>query len=157
MKEATTTLLIEAPIDVVWEVMTAIEDYPTWNPFIYKIEADGIAPKEGGEMTFLVQFEKGNKTKSKEVVTVFLPPTNTNPSTAQWVYEFKGFLPTIGMVRANRIQQLEVLPNGHTTYTTSEKFTGWGQALVPLAQVQKGFEIQAAALKKKCEDVQQQR
>lgn len=154
MREATTSILIEAPIEVVWAVMTTIEDYPTWNPFIYKIEADTLAPKEGGKMTFLVQFENGKKTKSKERVTLFLPPTTSIPSRAEWAYCFEGFLPRIGLVKATRIQQLEALPNGQTVYTTSEQFTGWGQALVPLTQVQEGFEIQATALKKKCETKQ---
>lgn len=150
MKTAHTTCVINAPIEQVWAIMTNIQNYPAWNPFVYKIEADSLAPKAGGKMTFSVQFEKGSKARSKEFVTVFTPPTAAEP-TAYWTYRFDSFLHKIGMIRAIRTQELRVLPDGKTAYSTTEIFSGWGQAFVPIEQVQLGFETQAAALKKACE------
>lgn len=151
MRTASTSLVIQAPIDKVWEVMTAIEQYPAWNPFIYEVKADALAPKVGGEMTFQVKFANGSTATSKERVNIFSPPQEGQSSTAEWSYVFEGILPALYCIQATRIQQLTPLPNGATQYFTSEAFRGWGQWLLPLKQVQQGFEIQAAALKKVCE------
>ena len=56
-----------------------------------------------------------------------------------------------GLVRAERLQELEALGPASTRYATSEFFTGALAAFIPLAKVQEGFERQTAALKVRAE------
>ena len=66
-------------------------------------------------MIFSVRFEDGKETKSKEIVTKYLPPNGQN-NTAIWEYRFGGFLNGINMIRALRIQTLKTLYNGLILY-----------------------------------------
>ena len=150
--QASVKLIIDAPIDKVWNILTDTEKYSEWNPFVYHIETNKKEPSEGCEMTFSIRFEDGKETKSKEKVLKFTPPSELGGKTAFWEYRFAGFVHSIGMIRAVRSQTLTTMPDGKTEYSSVEIFRGWGKSFVPLKSVQKGFEIQGDALKKRCED-----
>lgn len=152
MRAAQTTIVIQAPLQQVWEVMTNVQDYPNWNPFIKKVITHTSPPCKGTHLTFEVQFENGRQARSQELVTEWRPPVPTGEQQAHWAYRFYGWLDRLRCIQAVRLQSLQAQSNGSTRYTTREIFRGWGIALVPLAQVQKGFEAQAAALKKVCEE-----
>ncbi|MFD1552971.1 hypothetical protein DNU06_15785 [Putridiphycobacter roseus] len=151
MKKVSIKTIINAPIEKVWEVLTNIKAYSDWNPFVYDISADQTVPDVGCQMLFSVSFSNGRKTKSKELVTTFNSPQKTDNNTAAWAYRFDGFIHHIYMTRAVRTQKLKVLSDGTTEYSSEEIFTGWGTSFIPLKQVQKGFALQANALKEVCE------
>jgi uncharacterized protein YndB with AHSA1/START domain len=143
---------IHAPIHKVWKIMTSIDQYPEWNHFIQKITASLAEPVEGTLMKFDVNFEDGKITRSQELVKRFYKPTEENGSIhAEWIYDYRGFLHTIGMVRATRTQQLIQLEEGTTHYFTREKFSGWGKMFLPLTKIQAGFITHTNCLKKHCE------
>jgi len=145
---------LNASIDVVWKVMTDIQDYPKWNRFITKVEANNAEPVPGTIMKFKVEFKPGSKAVSTEIVkSLEKPQVKEGKKTAEWIYDYYGFLPSIGMVKATRIQKLVELEDGKTHYYTCEKFSGWGKLFLPLKNVQTGFNTHAADLKKECERI----
>jgi hypothetical protein len=149
----TSEIIIHAPIEKVWEVLTDIEKYSEWNSFIRKVHAPVSVPVEGTSIILDVCFYNGVKVKSKEKVSFFEKPTKKEGVwVAEWKYDFVGFVHLIGMSRGSRIQKLRQLPDGSTHYFTVESFRGWGIFLVPLKGVQMGFDAQAADLKKRCEE-----
>jgi uncharacterized protein YndB with AHSA1/START domain len=148
----TAEIIIQSPIQKVWEVMTETSKYPQWNGFIKKINTPAGKPVAGTAMQFEVEFSNGSKAKSGELVKVFQEPALINNSwQAEWIYDFTGPLHAIGMVRASRTQKLTGLSNGYTHFYTCEKFSGWGRIFLPLAQVQAGFIQHAGDLKAYCE------
>jgi len=142
MKKAIVSRQINAPIQTVWDVLTTIQEYPNWNPFIVAIEANTEIPQEGCKMVFTVNFHDGATTSSSEYVTKFLPPQATLGDRAEWIYRFDGLLHQTYMIRAVRVQSLTALSDGQTLYESEEVFRGWGVMGVPLAKVQQGFEDQ---------------
>ncbi len=151
MKKVSIKSVINAPIEKVWEVLTNIKNYSEWNPFVYDVSSDKIIPNIGCNMVFSVRFSNEKEVKSKEYVTQFDTPQQTNNKTALWVYRFDGFLHKINIVRATRTQKLKALSINTTEYSSEEVFSGLGKFLLPLKEVQKGFNRQANALKKVCE------
>jgi len=149
----TSEIIIHAPIEKVWQVMTNIEKYPEWNSFVRKVYSPVAVPVVGTPITLDVHFYNGMRVKSKELVSLFEAPTEkAGVWTAEWKYDFVGFVHLIGMSRGSRSQQLRQLPDGSTHYSSSETFRGWGIFLVPLKGVQMGFDAQAADLKRRCEE-----
>lgn len=122
--QAAVKLIIDAPIDKVWDVLTETKKYTEWNPFVYQVVADKEKPTEGCKMTFSVRFDDGKETKSKEIVTNYKAPEESAGTKAIWEYRFAGFFHSIGMIRAIRTQSLNTLPNGKTEYASIEIFTG---------------------------------
>src|SRR5436309_10428636 len=61
MKEVSSEIVIEAPADRVWQVLTDFAKFPEWNPFIKKMSGEPrtgaklevrIEPRGGRAMTF---------------------------------------------------------------------------------------------------------
>lgn len=144
---------IQAHIEDVWQVMTDVEKYSEWNPFVIDVKANGDADKPGTRMQFTVQWHTGGKQSSTEIVTeVLLPYTEAQGvKRAYWSYVFESPLDKLGMVHAIRHQWLEQHEDGRTSYRTQEIFTGWATMFLPFSKVQNGFERQAAALKQRAE------
>ncbi len=139
--EARASLEIPASIDRVWKVLTALDRYGEWNPFIVKV--DGAAtPALGARLVLHVKWHDGGGAASGELVTRVEPPG----SSAALAWRFTGLLPTFGLVRAERVQTLTRLDDGRTRYESVETFHGLLASFVPLAKVQRGFERQAEAL-----------
>lgn len=135
------SVVLDAPIGRVWEVLTALDRYADWNPFIVRI--DGAArPKVGDALVLHVQWHDGGGVASGELVTHADPPGDT----ALLAWRYTGILPALNCVRAERQQRLTSLPNGTTRYESEEGFDGWLSMFVPLTRVQRGFEQQAEAL-----------
>lgn len=144
---AESSISINAPIEHVWQVMTDVNAYPQWNPFIVSVDTRDDIMKPGAHMKFFVEWADGKEDTSDEVVTEVVPPHESNGTKrAHWVYVFNGILHKLGMVHATRHQWLEQHKNGVTVYKTQEVFTGLLKGFVPLAKVQDGFERQAKAL-----------
>ncbi len=151
MKKVCVKVEINAPIEKVWEVLTNIKGYSEWNPFVYNVSSDKIVPDVGYNMLFSVCFSNGKKVQSKEYVMTFTPPQLTDNTSALWVYRFDGLLHKMNIVRATRTQTLKALSMSTTEYSSEEVFSGLGKCFLPLKEVQKGFTLQANALKVFCE------
>jgi hypothetical protein len=149
---AEATVDIQAPIDVVWQVMTDLPRYAEWNPFVV-----GIAPVRGAlavgtDIALEVKWGRGGGAKTIERVSRLEGPrADGEARRAAMEYVFLGWLPRLALVRGSRLQALEQRAGGPTTYRTSERFTGLLARGVPLAKVQDGFERHAKALKARAE------
>ena len=102
----------------------------------------------GARFELEVQWSNGKTARSKERVSRIEHPSGENPKRALFAYTFEGALSKVGAVRAEREQRLEQRPGGPTRYETTEQFSGWLTAFLPLADVQEGFERHAKALQK---------
>ena len=110
----------------------------------------------GSEFTFHMKFANGSKASSTERVTeVVAPYVDANAggvSKAVWTYKNSGLLPKLGIVNGTRFHWLEQQEGSSATlYRTEEAFTGLGVPLLPLAQVQDGFQRQTLALRDRAE------
>jgi len=152
MRRVESKIVINAEINKVWSAITSIQNYPNWNPFIIAVDASQIPPIVDTEMEFTVYWKNGSIRKTKEVVNSFLPPKESNAKkVGEWSYYFKSFLSTIAMIRATRKQIISSTEEGVTFYHTYEDFKGWGVYFLPIANIKDGFDRQAKALKKYCE------
>jgi uncharacterized protein YndB with AHSA1/START domain len=144
------SVAIDAPIDVVWSVMTDLPRYGEWNPFVVSITRRDSAPMRVGTAVSLhVRWSDGGEERTVEVVTRLEPPGRGSSSDARRAtmeYRYTGWLPRLHLVEGSRLQTLEQAPGGRTVYRTLEVFRGLLAFAVPLAKVQDGFERHAAAL-----------
>lgn len=143
---------IDAPIDVVWQVMLDTDAYGEWNPFVVRAET-AQPPAVGNPIVLHVRWANGRGTRSPERITAVEPPTTTadGTTTALLSYVYEGLPSRLGLVRGTRHQRLTQRPGGPTTYDTVEEFSG---PLVPLAgpgRVADGFRRHAEALKRRAE------
>lgn len=142
---------IDAPLDTVWQVMTDVDRYPDWNPFVVRVE--GVRPLAVGTPIKLhVEFAGGKQVVSPERITALEPPSDDGATRrAAMAYVFEGWPARLALVRGTRWQRLSQRPGGPTRYETVELFSG---PLVPLAgpaRVEEGFTRHAEALKRRAE------
>lgn len=106
-KEIKTSIMIQAPVSKVWEILTDFEAYPSWNPFIKSLSGEVKA---------------GNKIK------VALPGMNFRPTVLafeenkelRWI----GNLLFKGIFDGEHRFLLSENPDGSTTFEHAEKFSG---------------------------------
>ena len=146
MRVAQAEILIDAPVDVVWSVVTDLDRYPEWNPFVERIDVLGDAPVVGTDLRLHVRWASGRRVRTREQITRLEPPNVLE-------YRFRGPIAALGLVRGARLQTL--VPDGEhaTRYRSREEFTGSLSSFTPLKAVQDGFERHAAALKGRAEAV----
>ncbi|MEO1059895.1 MAG: SRPBCC domain-containing protein [Actinomycetota bacterium] len=138
-----TQIDIDATPEVVWSVLTDLDRYPEWNPFVVSSEGrvavgerltNRLEPPGGRAMTFR--------------------PTVTEVE-ADRTFEWLGRLVLPGLFDGRHRFQLESLPGGGTRLVHSERFTG---VLVPVlwrsleSSTRAGFEAMNAALKSRVEE-----
>ena len=144
---------IDAPLDVVWTVMTDTDAYGEWNPFVHRAESR-TPPQVGAPIRLHVEFGNGKRAVSPERISLVETPRDVDGvrrATLGYVYE--GLPARLRLVRGTRLQRLSQVPGGPTRYETVEEFAG---PLVPLAgpdRVQEGFRRHAAALKARAEEL----
>jgi hypothetical protein len=141
MKTLDTSIEIAAPPDRVWQVISDLESFSSWNPFITKAMgrlAVGdtlsitIAPPGGRPMNF--------KPKLLEV-----DPDHR----IRWIGRF--LVP--GLFDGEHLLQVEPLGGGRSRFTQSERFTGlltWFSGKT-FSRTRAGFEAMNAALKQRSE------
>jgi hypothetical protein len=149
MPTAESSIEIAAPVDLVWQVMIDVDRYREWNPFIVSIDSDGKITV-GSSMTLHVRWEGGGGASSGERVTRMDAPIGGKGA---FEYSFTGWMHTLAMVRATRVQTVEELAPRSTRYHTRESFGGWLAGAIPLKKVQRGFELHAQALKTRAESL----
>lgn len=150
---AATDIAIHAPIDKIWQIMLDTNKYGEWNSFVVKAEANGDVSKPGTAMKLHVRWQNGKGATSGEIITEAKAPTPAlmGLKEACWAYRFTGWLAMFGLVKATRYQWLQEENANFTIYRTREEFTGLLKNFIPLAEVQHGFERQAANLKHRAE------
>lgn len=135
--EIHTQIIINTPPEVVWNILTDFNNYPEWNPLILSLEGKAEA---GAQL--VVKFESMT---FKPVVQIAEAPHR---------FEWLGHMKVKGLFDGRHSFQLEQNPDGSTTFTHSEKFTG---ILVPLFkkmlfnETKPGFEAMNEALKNRAE------
>lgn len=144
---------IDAPLEVVWSVMTDTERYPEWNPFVVQVECDG-PPVPGTPIRLHVEFGNGKKVVSPERITVVEAPyDDSGVRRASLAYVYEGWPAKLGLVRGTRWQRLSERTEGSTRYETVEEFSGPLVALAGPARVEEGFRRHAQALKTRAEEL----
>lgn len=144
---------IDAPLEVVWGVMTDTDRYGEWNPFVERVETTQPA-QVGNPIVLHVVWANGKKTRSPERITALEGPTTdpaTGTTTAVMSYVYEGLPGKLGLVRGVRHQRLTQRPGGPTSYATVEEFSGPLVKLAGPGRVADGFRRHAEGLKQRAE------
>ncbi|MCP4038910.1 MAG: SRPBCC domain-containing protein [bacterium] len=134
---------IDAPPEVVFDILTDLERYPEWNPFTPRIDS---SLEIGAAVRMRVRLREGRGLR-RQVETV---TANERPHKLCWGAN----IPVRFLIRADRCQRLESLEGGRTKYVCTDDISGW---LTPIViryfgkAMRRGFEDCAIALKKRAE------
>jgi hypothetical protein len=134
-------IMIEAPRQLVWDVLLDFARYDDWNPFTYKVEFGEVAV--GQSMFFMVRMNDHYTRRQQEFFHLVDEPYST-----AWGP------PPILFSQAMHFQLLTEIDDGKTLYQTWETFTGLLGIVVRfgiLRDVQRGFDDMAQALKNHAE------
>lgn len=140
--ELHTEIEIDAPAETVWSILTDLEKYSDWNPFIIEAQGDTTV---GSKLINRLQPPGGNAMTIKPIVTASEPGQT---------FEWLGLAGVRGLFDGRHRFDLEATRSGGTRLVHSEKFNG---ILVrPMRrmldnQTKAGFEAMNAALKARAE------
>lgn len=140
--ELHTEIDIDAPCDVVWDILSDLDEYPAWNPFIVSAEGGVVV---GERLTNRLQPPGGKAITFKPTVTEV---------EAGHTFEWLGRLGLPHVFDGRHRFELHDAPGGGTRLVHSEKLTG---ALVPFlrksldTQTHAGFVAMNEALKARAE------
>jgi len=143
---------IDAPLDVVWQVMTDTDAYGEWNRFIVRAETEQPAAV-GNPIVLHVEWKDGKTSRSPERISALDPPTTNadGTTTALMSYVYEGLPAKLGLVRGVRHQRLTQPPGGPTHYWTVEEFTGPLVRFAGPGRVADGFRRHAEGLRQRAE------
>jgi hypothetical protein len=133
-----TQIIIDAPINKVWEALIDFYSYPNWNSFITSIEGEAI---KGNRIEVTIQVPDYRTLKIKPTVIECTPNVEL-----RWV----GHMWFTGLFDGEHKFKLEALNEGSTHLIHSEKFSGM---LAPLVLkvlgngIEKGFNQMNKELK----------
>ncbi|MDK2831193.1 MAG: hypothetical protein PWQ51_2142 [Methanolobus sp.] len=142
MHKICTDIVIEAPINEVWDLLTDFDNFETWNPFITKIKGK----LELGSKLEVHLHPPGTKGIDMSPVITKVEPFNE----FRWI----GNLWVKGIFDGEHAFRLEELENGRTRLIQCERFKG---ILAPLIlyvlgeKTRAGFEKMNSSLKNECE------
>ena len=158
MSDPRASVTIDAPIDVVWDVMLDTASYGEWNTFVQKAECPS-PPTAGDPIVLHVRWANGRTTRSPERVSAVEPPVAgaDGATTARLSYVYEGLPAKLGLVRGTRHQRLRQAPGGPTSYDTVEEFSGPLVRLAGPGRVAEGFRRHAEDLKRRAEALAQPR
>lgn len=140
---ACTECVINAPCQLVWDVLTDFGNYDVWNSFTYDVEKDHFAV--GEEFTFKVNMAQWFQHTQRERIVRIEPP-----HTLAWSFPYD----QNPWLNATRYQVIKPVDGNCTHYQTWETFTGILTPLLKISvfdMVQNGFEVCASNLKNHCE------
>ena len=140
MKEIKTEIIINAPKEKVWAVLTDFESYPEWNPFIISIEGEKVV---GAKLkNTLMNGDKPN---------IFTPEITRFDENQH--FEWLGSIP-LKLFTGRHHFILEDIGNGQTKFIHGEKFGGLLRGII-MSQIgektQQSFLKMNRALKEKVE------
>ncbi len=137
-----TEITIDAPPDTVWQVLSDLDRYADWNPFITSAAGDLAV---GKRLTNRLQPPGGKAMTFKPTITEIIPGQSL---------EWLGRLGIAGVFDGRHRFELTGTPDGGTRMVHSEHFSG---VLVPFLrrsldkQTKQGFEEMNASLKAQAE------
>lgn len=133
---------INAPIDLVWDILTDLESYPDWNPFTTHAES---SLRVGEKVKLHVNLPKrGDRKHVEEVRSI------SKPNQMVWKAKYGGSM----MLKKRREQNLEKINRTTCTYQTSDAFYGTVTPIVLSLfedDLVNGFNDMAYALKDRAE------
>ena len=110
---------IDAPVEVVWEVLTDTASYPDWNPLVRRFEG---ALEVGAVARATFEPFSGRRLRNRVTVTSVEPPHRL-----AWA----GRMGADRLLRGEHVYELS-RRDGGTALVNAEVFDGW---LLPLARV----------------------
>jgi hypothetical protein len=129
---------IDAPASTVRSVLYKFDDYPTWNPFIVKV--DGLV-QEGGDVTVTVKPVGKDQLSGK---TTIISKTDNR-------LEWRGSLAIPGLFTGDHEFIIESIDANRTMFYQNEKMSG---LIIPFFNInpeRAGFAAMNEALKQKAE------
>ena len=143
-REITDTIEINARPDQVWSVLTDTASFPSWNPFIRKLEGELTV---GAKLRVVIR-PPGRRQSTFRPTVLIVAPTRE----LRWL----GRLLIPGLFDGEHSLRLEPTPNGGTRFTQAEKFSGVLVAPFKgmLDSTATGFRQMNEALKARAEDGQ---
>ena len=140
--ELHTQIDIEATPETVWNILTNLDDYADWNPFIIEASGDAVV---GSKLTNRMRPPGGKAMTIKPSVTA-VEPAHT--------FEWLGHFGVRGVFDGRHSFELHTTPSGGTRVMHTEQFDG---VLVRFmrktldTQTHDGFEAMNDALKTRAE------
>ena len=137
-------LIIDAPIEVVWEILTDFSHYQTWNPMVRNIVLEG-GLQAGSKVTLHALMKPGGEPTPVGAVLMEVR--------APHVLSWRGGVGPEWFARGYHFHQLESLSGGRTRLTHGEKFSGVLFALIwPLQRkaMERSYKEISAALEQRC-------
>ena len=135
-----TELIIGAPRNVVWHVLTDFQEFPNWNPFMILVRGE----LKLGQKLEITVINKSKKTSFHSVVTKVAD---------QESFEWQGSA-LLGAFKGRHYFKLEDLGNNGTNFIHGEYFSGLLSGLVLKLigkDTEAGFERMNQALKETAE------
>ena len=127
---------INAPIDVVWGVLSDCSAYPEWNPFILECDTNF---EIDSPLKMKVELDMGFPFPQVETITAY---------TEGEMFEYQFKIP-LGAIHSVRQHVLTRIDDNTTHYVSSVKMKGWMMPLVRTMQgkaLDKGFPGMANAM-----------
>lgn len=138
-------LEINAPAEVVWDVITDTASYGDWNPFVLECDAT-LEP--GAAINMKVRLGKGIQ-KANEVIK------DVNPGRG-FSYNMKPVPP--GALHSYRSHDIEPVDGGRCRYRSHFELNGWLSPLVAAlmrSKLQAGFDGMSHGIKARAESLAQ--
>ncbi len=133
---------VAAPLAVVWEVITDLDRYGEWNPFV-PVASSSL--KVGDPIDMKAHVFESFAQPQRELVTVFEPGER---------FCYTMYPLPLGAMRSQRCHIVESLGPQLTAYRSEFEIAGWLSPVVTGlmgSRLQRGFDSMANALKRRAE------
>lgn len=142
MKSLYTEIEINAPSNLVWEILTDFEVYPEWNPFIRSF---GSTPEAGRQFSVKIQPSGKKEMTFKPICLAIIPEKEL-----RWL----GHLFISGLFDGEHVFEIKKIDQERTLFIQRENFKG---ILVPflwkqiISSTKSGFDQMNEKLKQRAE------